>query len=521
MSYAASLPGWLVAKTSEENKVSTKNLDMWLHDVNAKFVKQLGEAMEKIDVNTERIIKLEKENEALKKENDALKISSNTNESVDFWNKFDKEVAYKVTKVVEKENVEIKRREKNLIIFGLNKIEEEPKDKEQVVELLKSIYNEVPIEKVIIKRFKVKDSSKAAPILLEFENVNVRNEVLKNNKKLRASEKFGKVYINTDQTPSELIANKIFREDIKKRNASLGHEDSKGRKYGMNEAKENETPTKFYWGIRKNELVKVTVKEDQQFTKNDYISIFYLLISFFLIVIIIFLSFIKENRNRGNEGENSDIEETKSNEQDALLLYDLFTQDFETIQHEPNENRILNNSLDNSFDNMFLLYNIDNINKDGSSNSNYNHTSDSLKTSKTNKNLNMVTITLKGLIKKIKKKMKRKKYRKNKKRKNKKLKINENRTEKNSNVIEKDKTQNIEVQEMEIDNLFERTNDLTRNENEYNRNSHLKFWYTNATSLKRKMNEIRSICLTKNINILMIFTFTKNIKYFVFIGKNI
>ena len=204
MSYAASLPGWLVAKTSEENKVSTKNLDMWLHDVNAKFVKQLGEAMEKIDVNTERIIKLEKENEALKKENDALKISSNTNESVDFWNKFDKEVAYKVTKVVEKENVEIKRREKNLIIFGLNKIEEEPKDKEQVVELLKSIYNEVPIEKVIIKRFKVKDSSKAAPILLIFENVNVRNEVLKNNKKLRTSEKYSKFYINTDQTPSEL-----------------------------------------------------------------------------------------------------------------------------------------------------------------------------------------------------------------------------------------------------------------------------------------------------------------------------
>ena len=79
MSYAASLPGWNIAKTSEENKVSTKNLDIWLHEVNVKFAKQMVVAMEKIAANTERIQKLEEENNALRKENENLKTSSNTN----------------------------------------------------------------------------------------------------------------------------------------------------------------------------------------------------------------------------------------------------------------------------------------------------------------------------------------------------------------------------------------------------------------------------------------------------------
>ena len=123
------------------------------------------------------------------------------------------------------------------------------------------MHNEVTIENIKIKRFKVKDSSKGAPVLLEFEDDKVRDLVLKNNKKLRNSEKYSNVYINTDQTPSELEANKKLRAERKKRNDGLTEQDGNGNKFGMYDFEKDGTKEKYYWGISRNELTRRRIIE--------------------------------------------------------------------------------------------------------------------------------------------------------------------------------------------------------------------------------------------------------------------
>jgi hypothetical protein len=112
------------------------------------------------------------------------------------------------------ELVERNKRKKNLVVFGMpNSKKNEAKDRKnndelEIEKILKYINGGKKPDATII-RFKPKENaSKPSPVLIKFKDERVRNEILKNAKKLRIEQTFNNTFINPYLTESQQYINK-------------------------------------------------------------------------------------------------------------------------------------------------------------------------------------------------------------------------------------------------------------------------------------------------------------------------
>ena len=102
-----------------------------------------------------------------------------------------------IANIVATEKKSVAKKEKNLIIFGLPTQSGTDGDKKELKKIFDAIESTVNPESVKLTRFKGKDN-RPGPILVEFESVEIKNQVLKSARKLRDSNEYKNVYINLD-----------------------------------------------------------------------------------------------------------------------------------------------------------------------------------------------------------------------------------------------------------------------------------------------------------------------------------
>ena len=86
-------------------------------------------------------------------------------------------------------------------------------------------------------------------------------EILKAAKNLNQHDEYKKIYINNDYTSAQLEANKKQRLDRNELNAKFTLFGTNGLNYGLHKFGNDEAPSKFFWGIRNNEIRKIKITE--------------------------------------------------------------------------------------------------------------------------------------------------------------------------------------------------------------------------------------------------------------------
>jgi hypothetical protein len=117
---------------------------------------------------------------------------------------------------VNNENNEILKKEKNLIIFGL-----EGKGVDDSTQISK-LFDEIGADKnEIVKHFRFKSitTNKPAPLCVILKNKIARNKILFKAKNLRSSPNFVNVFINSDQTKAQRIVFNRLKEEKNKLNS--------------------------------------------------------------------------------------------------------------------------------------------------------------------------------------------------------------------------------------------------------------------------------------------------------------
>ena len=152
-----------------------------------------------------------------------------------------------VLNAVAMENDEIKKRERNLVVFCLpesDKADEEKEsdDKNKIVELLKIMNVESSKIRRIV-RFKRGATDKPGVVLVELKNKDDRLNIIKAAKKLKDSENYKNVYFNFDLTSAQKSLSKQLIAERNRMNGELASEN-------------------FYYGIRSNKLVKIQKKNN-------------------------------------------------------------------------------------------------------------------------------------------------------------------------------------------------------------------------------------------------------------------
>jgi RNase H-fold protein (predicted Holliday junction resolvase) len=110
---------------------------------------------------------------------------------------------------------EIKKREANVVIFGLPATEDGVTDEQRV----DSLFCEMAVKPVIkqLRRFKIAGQVNT-PLLVQLESVNSRNSVLAAAKKLRNNSGYQKVFIHYDATPTQRDNDKRLRLECRSMN---------------------------------------------------------------------------------------------------------------------------------------------------------------------------------------------------------------------------------------------------------------------------------------------------------------
>ena len=145
------------------------------------------------------------------------------------------------------ENNERARREKNVIILGLpvsaanDLVQRIDEEKEMVEKMFSSIgMVSVIVKRVIRLRQKEQNGTqRVAPVVVELENKETRNLVLKASKDLARVNEFKTIYVNADLTESERVLAKQLRDECKNKN-------------NVNTEKD-----KCYFGIRGMRVIKL------------------------------------------------------------------------------------------------------------------------------------------------------------------------------------------------------------------------------------------------------------------------
>lgn len=150
-----------------------------------------------------------------------------------------------VLNAISVEQSEIKRKEKNIIIYGLNSNEVNSNVKADVEKVFDAIQLDKTLISKVIKFKRQGDVNKPAPILVELQNKDSRIEIIKAAKKLKNSASFGSVFINFDLTIAQQALSKQLINERNKLNKDL----------------KEQNVGNYYYGIRNNKIVKLNVKE--------------------------------------------------------------------------------------------------------------------------------------------------------------------------------------------------------------------------------------------------------------------
>lgn len=147
-----------------------------------------------------------------------------------------------VLNAISVEQGEIKRKEKNIIIYGLNTNDANSKSD------VEKVFDEIKVDKALINKVvkfkRNNDTNKTAPILVELTNKDVRIEIVKAAKKLKESTSFRNVFINFDLTIAQQALTKQLINERNKLNRELKEQDINN----------------YYYGIRNNKIIKLSTK---------------------------------------------------------------------------------------------------------------------------------------------------------------------------------------------------------------------------------------------------------------------
>jgi hypothetical protein len=232
------------------------------------LVKELNETKAKTTALEERCRKLEEENIANTNEIRTLKekASNSNTTAADFWSKLPKAAANVISNLASKESIEVTKKERNLIMFGVKESTLTDTNERNVADqtAVKTILAEIgiesdEIEEIKIKRFKSKESGKPGQILMECDSKETKMSILKAAKNLKNNTAYKSIYINNDLTHAQLELEKKLRKERNEKNSSLPETGPNNLKYGLHVFGDSGVESKFYWGIRNGELKKIKV----------------------------------------------------------------------------------------------------------------------------------------------------------------------------------------------------------------------------------------------------------------------
>jgi hypothetical protein len=184
-----------------------------------------------------------KENKQLKSKIAEMEKSKETNSDIKetLWSKVVSGAAKKTNDQLSllfettKERKEQERKETNVIIYGL---EPDKNDKVQVNNLLNAIESDGTRVRSIRR---LKSKGIIDPLLIELEDVNSKNMVLKASIRLRKIEEYANVFIGRDLTASQRF---ILKKNLIERNEK-------------NASRSEEEKIKFHYGIRNDNLTRI------------------------------------------------------------------------------------------------------------------------------------------------------------------------------------------------------------------------------------------------------------------------
>ena len=139
---------------------------------------------------------------------------------------------------------QVKTKENNIIISGLSELN----FKDQIDAVLDAVGVG---DAIIARKEKLRTKTKTSLVVVEFSDINAKLKAVKNARLLRNDERFKGIYINSDKTQSERIAEKLVRDEVKQRNANLPHKDKENRPFDI------EKDEKFRWVAGSNKPRKL------------------------------------------------------------------------------------------------------------------------------------------------------------------------------------------------------------------------------------------------------------------------
>lgn len=162
-----------------------------------------------------------------------------------------------ITAIVDKEELEKRKREGNLVVTNIDEKPEAPDHDLQTTGKILTTLGVDPREIHSVKRLGIvkpdSTTSRPRPLLLQLKTKSVRDDILAKARQLRGTP-FNEVYIKSDLTSNQLSALKKLREERDARNGNLPSSDGPGRHFDVYDG------GKWYWGIRNLELRRIDVQ---------------------------------------------------------------------------------------------------------------------------------------------------------------------------------------------------------------------------------------------------------------------
>ena len=129
---------------------------------------------------------------------------------------------------------QVKTKENNIIISGLNE--------HNIKVQIDAVLNEVGVgDANTVRKEKLRTKTKTSLVVVEFSDISAKLKAVKNARLLRNKESFNNIYLNSDKTQSERIAEKLVRDEVKQLNANLPNKDDDNKPY------DTEKDEKFRW----------------------------------------------------------------------------------------------------------------------------------------------------------------------------------------------------------------------------------------------------------------------------------
>jgi len=255
------------------NTCTTKNLDVWLHELKTEFEQYKQQQSLTNQSNLDKITNLEQENKSLKIRIDQLEKTDKTTprappaplsnppqrtfSSLLKAKQTTSEILL-ITKAAQEQQA-LQNKAHNIVIRGVSlPLSETDSDTTKVKDILTAV--ELTLEEITdtkIVRRKHRQANKPPHIIVTFKNIESQQKAVRNARKLRETTSFEGIFINKDLTDRELKFDKLLRTERDRRNNLLLHTEltnGKSFKYGFTTGN---SPTKYYYGIRSGNIFRI------------------------------------------------------------------------------------------------------------------------------------------------------------------------------------------------------------------------------------------------------------------------